>query len=299
MKYLTLLVLVFVAKVSFAQTVYKDSIFSEVNKKTYTYATVKNESLKLDYYIADKSRNNLPLLIFVHGGGFSGGIRDSEGIVNFATKLAQRGYAVASISYRLTMRGIGFGCDVETDKKIAAINSASYDLSLATKYLLDNPEKFQIDRNKIILAGSSAGAEAVLNMTYVYDDKILPPNFKYAGVIGMAGAITTLDNIDGNTAIPTQLFHGTGDRLVPYNIAPHHYCKSNDDGFVILYGSEPIAKRLKGLGASYYLYTVYGGSHSWAGLPATKCFYEIVDFLYNDVVNQGPIRQTNRTINGL
>ena len=172
-----------------------------------------------------------------------------------------------------------------SSKKIAAIDSASYDVSLAIKYMLDNDKEFHIDKNKIILAGSSAGAETVLNMAYVYEDKTLPSGFNYAGVIGMAGAITTLDKINSNTAIPTQLFHGTGDRFVPYNIAPHHYCNSNDKGYIMLYGSELIAKRLKGLGASYYFYSIYGGSHSWASLPITRSFDEIIDFLYHDIVS--------------
>jgi len=299
MKYLATIILVIAVKITTAQTVYRDSVFSEVNKITYTYDTFKNKSLQFDYYIADNFREQVPLLVYVHGGGFSSGERDSEDIVTFATKLAQRGYAVASISYRLTMKGIGFGCDVEVSKKIAAIDSASYDISLAIKYILENDKKFHINKDKIILAGSSAGAETVLNMAYVYDDKILPSNFKYAGVISMAGAITTLNKINYNTAIPTQLFQGTADRLVPYNIAPHHYCNSNDSGFVMLYGSKPIAERLKGLGTSYYFYSIYGGSHSWASLPMTKCFDEIIDFLYNDIVNINSIRQTNRTINDL
>ena len=299
MKYFTTIILVIAAQVSTAQTVYRDSVFSEVNRYTYTYCTLENESLRFDYYIADNSREKVPLLAYVHGGGFSGGVRDDENIVNFATRLAQRGYAVASISYRLTMKGIGFGCDVEASKKIAAFNSASNDISLAIKYVLDNDKKFRIDRNKIILAGSSAGAETVLNMTYVYEDKVLPPDFKYAGVIGMAGAITTIDKINCKTAVPTQLFHGTADSLVPYNTAPHHYCNSNDNGFLILYGSEPIAERLKRSGTSYYFYSIHGGSHSWAGLPMTKCFDEIIDFLYYDVVNINSIRQTNRTIHDL
>lgn len=291
--------LVIAAKVSIAQTLYKDSVFSEVNKTTYNYETFTNETFQFDYYIAENAQEQMPLLVYVHGGGFSGGQRDGENIVNFATKLAQRGYAVASVSYRLTMNGIGFGCDVEASKKEAAIDSASNDVSLAIKYILDNDKKFHIDQNKIILAGGSAGAETVLNMVYVYEDNILSSDFKYAGVIGMAGAIITIDKINSQTAIPTQLFHGTGDMYVPYDIAPHHYCYSNNKGHLMLYGSKPISERLKGLGVPYYFYSIKGGTHSWSVLPMSKCFDEIIDFLYHDIVNINSLRQTERTINDL
>ena len=44
-------------------------------------------------------------MVFVHGGGFSGGNRNSAEIVDEATTLARRGYVTASISYRLTPGG--------------------------------------------------------------------------------------------------------------------------------------------------------------------------------------------------
>ncbi|WP_234859081.1 alpha/beta hydrolase [Aquimarina aquimarini] len=299
MNYLFTLVFIITVQLSIAQTQYLDSLFSEVSTTTHTYYTHKTDSLQLDYYRADTIQKNIPLVVYVHGGGFSGGQRDSKNIVDFATKLAQYGYAVASVSYKLTMKGIGFGCDTKTPKKIAAINSASHDVNIAIKYILDHNATFNIDPNKVIIAGGSAGAEAVLNMAYTYQDDTLPADFKYAGVISLAGAVTSIDNIKYDTAIPTQLFHGTGDILVPYGIAPHHYCDSNNKGHLLLYGSDPIAKRLKGLGTPYYFYTIIGGTHSWAELPMVRCFDEVIDFLYHDIINPKFVRHTERTINKL
>ncbi|WP_276167409.1 alpha/beta hydrolase [Zobellia alginiliquefaciens] len=299
MKYLIIVIFVLATNFTAAQTIYLDSVFSKVTKYTYNYGPDKNESLQFDYYVAGDDRDQIPLIVYVHGGGFSSGNRDSDKAVRFAAKLAQRGYAVASVSYRLTMRNIGFSCDVPTDKKIAAIDSASYDVSLAVKFILNNDNKFRVDPNKIIIAGSSAGAETVLNMAFYYENEILPSDFKYAGIISMAGAIKTLSKIDKNRAVPTQLFHGTGDKLVPYNIAPHHYCDSKDKGFWMLYGSKPIAERLRGLGEAYHFTTIYGGNHGWAGLSMSEGFNEIIDFLYNDVINVKSLRQTDRTINKL
>ena len=297
MKHLATIILILAANVSIAQKLYLDSIFSEINKTTYSFPTDSDEILQFDFYSRSNPKEKAPLLVYVHGGGFSGGARDDDDIVDFAIKIAERGYSVASVSYRLTMKGIGFGCDVDASKKIAAIDAASFDVNQAVKYILDNDTKFMIDSTKIILAGGSAGAEAVLNLAYVYENNTLPKDFKFAGVISMAGALTTIDKIDSATAIPTQLFHGTGDPLVPYDIAPHHYCDSNNTGYLMLYGSNAIAKRLHGLGKSYYLYTSNGGSHDWADIPRVKCINEVVDFLYHDVVNIDAIRQTSRTIN--
>lgn len=296
MKFRLLLLVFFILQIGFAQTKYLDSV-STVNKTTHTYHVFnKKDSLQLDFYKPESINEATPLLVYVHGGGFSGGQRDDNNSVQFANRIAERGYAVASISYRLIMKKLGFDCNTKTENKIEAFDTASEDLSLAVKYLIDNDSLFNINPKKIIISGTSAGGEAVLNLAYVYNnDTILPVDFKFAGVISMAGAVTTLDYIDANKAIPTQLFHGTNDNLVPYHIAAHHYCSPEADGYLILYGSRAIADRLKGIGKSYYMFSINGGTHSWSGIPMHRSVSEVVDFLYYDVIKDAK-RQTERTI---
>jgi len=259
----------------------------KIKLTTFTYFTTnKKKKLKLDFYKSPTIKGNTPLLIYVHGGGFSGGARNEDYIKNFCIKMAREGFAVASISYRLTMKKYGFGCSTPSSLKINAFNKASEDISLATQYLLENKKKLGLDDSKVILIGSSAGAEAVLNLAYVYDNKILPQNFKYAGIIAMAGAITSLDKLDNKTIIPTQLFHGVKDSLVPYGKAPHHYCKKDDEGYLELYGSKAIADKLKELNGSYYLQTIEDGDHSWNSKPMFLNIKEILTFIDEQVINQ-------------
>lgn len=286
MKYRILLCLLFSFKLSFSQVLYLDKSFS-VSKKTSTYKTINYaKKLKFDFYKPRKAKGELPLLIYVHGGGFSGGKRNSKNVVRFARQMAERGYAVASVSYRLTMQKVGFGCSTNASDKINAFNDASEDISLAVRFILENKEKFAIDAKKVILIGTSAGAEAILNLAYVYNNKILPSDFKFAGLISMAGAITTTENITPQNAIPTQLFHGTKDKLVPYNVAAHHLCSKKTEGYLVLYGSKAIADKLKNLGKPYYLYSVKNGDHSWSIRPLIYTKPEIIDFLYYDVLKQ-------------
>lgn len=277
-----------------AQTIYLDSI-SKVSKKTYTFKKYQDKKLKLDFYKPKTIKRNCPLIIFVHGGGFSGGKRNDKHIIDFAEFMAKRGFAVASISYRLTMKKLGFGCNTNAIDKISAFNSASEDISFAVKYIIENNRKFKVNSDKIILAGSSAGAEAILNLAYVYDNKILPKSLKFAGIISMAGAVTSTEKITLKTAIPTQFFHGTLDKLVPYDIAPHHYCKKSSVGYLQLYGSKAITDKLKSINKSYYLYTIKNGDHNWNGRPINECRNEILDFLYFDVLKNSK-RQTEVSI---
>lgn len=291
----TLFIIFFSCQLTFCQTEYLDSLYT-VKKDTYTYHVFnKKDSLQLDFYRPKTKTQPMPLLVYVHGGGFSGGQRDDKNTVRFSNKMAEKGYGVASISYRLIMKKLGFGCNTKTEAKINAFNTAAEDISLAVKYIIENKALFNIDTSNIVISGTSAGAEAVLHLAYVYENTILPKTFKFAGVIGMAGAVTTLNTINFETAIPTQLFHGTNDNLVPYNIAAHHYCNPDAEGYMLLYGSRAIANRLKGLGKTYYLFSVNGGTHSWSGIPMHKCITEVSDFLYNDVLKNKK-RQTERVI---
>lgn len=294
MRFTIVFLFVFILKTNYSQNINLEKI-NKVTKRTRVYKKTKKDKLKLDFYKPKKIKNKTPLIIYVHGGGFSGGKRNEDNIVDFSNYLAARGYAVASISYRLTMQRLGFGCNTNATDKINAFNSVSEDISYAVSYLLKHKRKYNIDTKKIILVGTSAGAEAILNLAYVYDNKILPKDFKFAGIISMAGAITSLDKININNAIPTQFFHGTKDALVPYNTAPHHYCKETDKGFLLLHGAKAIANKLKDLNKPFYLYTIKDGDHSWSGRPMQENRKEILDFLYFDVLKNKK-RQINFTL---
>lgn len=259
----------------------------KVKRRTFTYHKLKlEENLKLDLYRPKKRKGRKPLIIYVHGGGFSGGERDDKVSAGFSSEMAKYGYNVASISYRLTMKGIGFGCNTKAELKIKAFNEASKDLSYAIKYLVKRQRRFKIDTSKIILVGSSAGAEAILHYAYAYKNTDLEQDTTIAGLIAMAGALSTLNNINSESAVPTQLFHGTKDDLVPYNIAPHHYCKPTDVGFLKLYGSRAIADKLKILNKPYFLYTVKDGNHDWNSRPIFECKEEILNFLNFSVLKK-------------
>lgn len=281
---------------------YATDQFTEVEKQSTVYGTVAGEVLYLDVYLPKGDvETNRPLLLYVHGGGFSSGRRDEENLVDFARDFAKKGYVVASISYRLTMKDKGFGCDQTAQNKIKTFQAAVQDIRLATQYLVEHQRQYGISSDKVVLAGSSAGAEAVLHAAYWGLNDLpagtpaLPAGFRYAGVISMAGALVDLQLINENTAVPTLLFHGTCDNLVPYATAPHHYCQTGDAGYLILHGARSIADRLHDLGKPYYLFTICNGKHEWAGRPLTASRFIILDFMYNDILRHS-FRQISEVI---
>lgn len=279
---------------------YQDEIFQGVRRKTHRYAVKEGQELDLDIYLPRKDEaRDRPLLLYVHGGGFSGGARNEPSQRQFARKMARRGFAVASMSYRLTMKGKSFSCDQPAPNKILTFQLAVEDIRDATNFLVQRNEALGIHTGQIVLIGSSAGGEAVLHAAFWGDEHLLPGSprlpdgFRYGGIISLAGAISDTSVINAASAIPTQLFHGTCDPLVPYATAPHHYCREDAPGYLVLHGGRAVAEQLRAHGKPFYLVTGCHGGHEWNSLPISAHLDLIVDFLQNDIL-RGEFRQLHR-----
>lgn len=267
--------------------------FSDVQFETVKYLN----RLQMDIYqSAQDSLYNRPLLIYVHGGGFSGGARNEHEIVAFCESMAKRGIVTVSISYTLTMKGKSFGCNQTAENKLRTFRIVANEVTAATNYLLARKEELRINDQNIILSGSSAGAEAVIHAAYLEEALgNLPAGFKYGGLVSMAGAISDIDLITKETAIPMQFFHGTCDELVPYGNDPHHFCSEEDEGYLMLYGAGAIVEKLESINKPYYLITACNGDHTWASIPFRNKLDEIAEFIEKDVV-QGKFRQLKEVI---
>src|SRR5690606_23184799 len=147
--------------------------FSQSTKRTYTYAIKGLDTLKMDVYTPDvinpADSLGLPVLLWMHGGGFVSGYRDFPSEVKLAQYAAQNGYLGISISYRLTRKGTktGFGCECPREEKRQTFKMAAKDYLDAARYVIKNHRYLKADVTKIIAGGSSAGAEAILNAVFM------------------------------------------------------------------------------------------------------------------------------------
>lgn len=109
-------------------------------KRDITYAAVGDRKLPLDlYYVADSDKPT-PLVIWIHGGGWQAGSKKGYGP---AGELLNRGYAVASVEYRLSGE--------------AKFPAAVDDCKAAVSFLRANAKQFNIDPDRFGVWGSSAG----------------------------------------------------------------------------------------------------------------------------------------------
>lgn len=255
-----------------AQQRYIDDLFQVKEPESRVYATKDGEDLKLDIYTPENDTASArPLIVFMHGGGFAGGSPKNPAEVRFAQMAAKKGYVAVQISYRLTRKGKSFGCDYAAEGKIQTFHDAAEDFLDATEFMVAHQKEYKIDTSKVIVGGSSAGAEAVLQAVYnrnlLFDQPQKYANLKIIGVLSLAGAILDARYINEQNNIPAIFFHGTSDRLVPYATAPHHFCSPEDPGYLPLDGARSIATRLKQLDTPYALYTFEGAGHEISGMP--------------------------------
>ena len=267
-----------------------------VSKDTYIYAVKDADTLRMDrYYVADGVTR--PCIVFMFGGGFAGGQRDRERYVDFFEFMVDEGFTTISIDYRLGLKNVGEQEGVKARDFLAlfenAIRIAVEDLYSATNYILENASYLAIDPSMIIACGSSAGAISVLQGEYercnrTQTARVLPEDFRYAGVISFAGAIYSDHGHlkwNGEPA-PLLLIHGDADKNVPYG-----KIKIFRRGF---FGSEYIAKRYDRNGFPYYFYAEQNVDHKLADSPMNDNREEVMSFLRKYV--QEEQRLTTNTV---
>lgn len=133
----------------------------------------------------EKTKSPSPLLIFLHGGGMVMGKVD-QALYDLPESVKRYGISVASIKYRLAPEH--------------SFPSQQEDLLLAYEWLLENHEHLNIDRNKIIIMGISAGGGLAASFTQMLRDKYLPQ---------LAAQILIYPMLDARTGSPESLYNNT------------------------------------------------------------------------------------------
>ena len=133
-------------------------------RKELVYGRRGEHILGLDLYLPAPAGKPAPLVVLVHGGGWRSG--DRAGMAPLAARLAARGYAAATVSYRLSGQ--------------ARYPAAIDDVKEAVHWLRANAASLGLDPAQVTLAGGSAGGQI-------------------AALAGMtsSGAVHAVVNIDG------------------------------------------------------------------------------------------------------
>jgi acetyl esterase/lipase len=105
--------------------------------KDVVYGKSHERVLKMDIYMPEGVENPL-MIVWVHGGAWHSGSKE-----NPPKELLERGFALASIDYRLSVE--------------APFPAMMHDIKASVRFLRGNALKYGFQKDKIIIWGASAG----------------------------------------------------------------------------------------------------------------------------------------------
>ena len=267
--WLILMLLVLSTGKAFAQaadTVYKPVEYPEgySAKLNVVYARVKDWEGKMDLYLAPKEKGLSPVVINIHGGGWNHGVKESQ--TGFST-FFKAGFAVANIEYRLTGQ--------------ATAPAAVEDTRCALIYLIKNAKELNIDVNKIVIMGGSAGGHLALMGGLLGNDHRFDgncpgvANIKVAAIIDKYGITDVWDWGYGKLLNSKSARNWLGDKatdeVFAASVSPVTYVTKNSPPVFIVHGdadptvpyqqSVNLHNKLKEAGVKTEFITVPGGLH--------------------------------------
>ena len=308
---------------------YAEPVFEEVNVETgIPFSSVIEEgetspiTLYLDFYEPQgDTLSARPLVITVFGGAFVAGGRDYVDMVEYCTRLAQHGYAAASIDYRLLSIW-----NLNATSLVRDAYMAAQDVSSAIRFFKCHCEEYRIDPEQVFLLGNSAGSIAILCEMFMDESERPAETYEspdlgsmhssgyeeyagfspaVAGAVPHWGGVLGLDVISTEEYVPLCMIHGTDDTTVPYDSG---YCYNGllPGVMPFMYGSHAMVSRLDELGVTDYEFHPFeGDGHAFYLVPVLytlieekfdACFSITRDFLYNHLKFPTSLPEMEETI---
>lgn len=109
-----------------------------------------------------ESEKPAPLLIFIHGGSWTGGSRTDARFCALLPHMLQAGIAVASVEYRFIQ-------EATAEKVVPPVKGCLLDAARAVQFLRSKAGEWHLDTARIALSGGSAGACSSLWLAF-HDD---------------------------------------------------------------------------------------------------------------------------------
>jgi len=228
------------------------------------YTKVKDWEGRMDLYLVPKTKSPSPIVINIHGGGWNHGTKESQ--TGFST-FFKMGYAVANMEYRLTGQ--------------ATAPAAVEDTRCALIYIIKNAKELNIDVNKIVIMGGSAGGHLALMGGLLGNDHRFDgncpgvENIKVAAIVDKYGITDVWDWGYGKNVTSKSAGRWLGDKAndqkFASSVSPITYVTKNSPPTFIVHGdadptvpyqqSVDLHNKLKDAGVVTEFITVEGGLH--------------------------------------
>ena len=267
-------------------------------ERDLVYKRVNGTVLTLDLYRPADVSGPLPVIVFIHGGGWNRGRKERCP----AVRIVDAGYAVASIDYRLTT--------------VAPFPAQIEDCKAAVRWLRANASKYNLDPDRIGVWGFSAGGHlaALLGTSGGVPElegggDNLNVSSRVQAVLAVSAPVDFLRLYHDALTTPTEktpkvlaairmLMGGPIEehKTTAIQASPLHYVSKDDPPFLIIHGEEDptvpviqcqlLSEALKRAGVETTLEIASGRGHG-AGGPK---FDPLIKSFFDKHLKQGAIR---------
>lgn len=227
------------------------------------YRKIDSSILKLDIFLPDNNKNP-PLIFWIHGGAWKMGDRKWCGMKD----QLERGYAVASIDYRLST--------------VAPFPACIEDCKYAIAFLRKNEHKYPINVSRICVAGDSAGGHLSALMGVSAGHSEWEPegaDCSVQAVIDFYGPTSLKrrpNNPEDNDVVDTLLgvsILSAKGMMAAASANPMNYINGTEPPFLIVHGDQDdivnieqsymLRNELEKYGQKVIMYTVFDGGHGF------------------------------------
>ncbi len=248
------------------------------------YTSITHSKLAMDV-ARPKAPGQYPGIVLIHGGGFSGGNRESY--LPMALRLAQNGYVAATVSYRLTP---SYQFPVPL-----------YDVKAAVRFLRANAARFGVDKVHMAAIGVSAGATWSQMLAVTRN----MPQFEGTGAArGESSSVDCAISFYGRSDM-RRAYEGSrnaaealppllgGDRMhaldAHFRASPLNWVTPDSAPILAIHGTRDqnvpfeqsvwLVERMRSAGVEAELETIAEAGHGFKGADEERAFTRALDFL--------------------
>ncbi|MCL2078337.1 MAG: alpha/beta hydrolase [Oscillospiraceae bacterium] len=242
------------------------------------YREIGDIKLRLDIFLPDDVKNP-PLILWIHGGAWMMGDRKWCGMQG----QIDRGYAVASIDYRLST--------------VAPFPACIEDCKYALAFLRKNANQYPIDFSRVCACGDSAGGHlaALMGVTAGHTDwEPEDADCAVQAVIDFFGPTSLKckkEDLKDDTVIDTLFgvsIRSAKGRMAAATASPINYVNGTEPPFLIVHGdmdetvpinqSYLLRDELEKYGQKVAMHTVFGGGHGFDSPAVEAVANEFLDY---------------------
>ena len=228
------------------------------------YLTANNWDAKLDLYTPRETAGPMPTLIYIHGGGWVRGSKETN-VLRLLPYL-EMGWAVVNVEYRLG--------------PVSLAPAAVEDCRCALRWVIRNAEEYNFDVSRLVVSGNSAGGHLSLITGMLPAsaglDRQCPgeEELKVAAIVNWYGITDVVDLLEGENqkSYAVAWLAGMTDReAVARRVSPLTYVRADLPPVMTIHGdADPtvpyshatqLNEALDQAGVANELVTIPGGGH--------------------------------------